>query len=212
MDGEEVGYTLTVVPSSMITPSTNPKANGWYEFADDDEFNINPIRTQDTSPVDGKFYYMMKGDDETMSEANAIAYSTYQTYLMYRTTSSGSYDKLIDIKDYPDMLGEPNMLEATTLSDGQEKKIAGILRLGDGFQFTANYTVENFNAVKELEGHTYWYGLWLGGTTAGVPDGHHGKFEWTGDIRAGFPGKGVDEVRDMSVTCTPYTDVEWSAT
>ena len=105
----------------------------------------------------------------------------------------------------------PNMLDATTLSNGQEIQIAGIKRVGDGFQFTANYTLSNYTRVKELEGHQYDYALYLGGTTAGVPDGHNGMFKWTGDVMAGFPGKGVDEVQDMSITASPSTDVVWSS-
>lgn len=140
-----------------------------------------------------------------------IAISTAQTYLMVRTTTSGSYAKVVDIKDYPDMIGTPNMLDATTLSNTQEIQIAGIKRVGDGFQFTANYTLANYSRVKELEGNQYDYALWLGGTTEGVPDGHNGKFSWTGDITAGFPGKGVDEVQDMSITASPSTDVVWSS-
>lgn len=143
--------------------------------------------------------------------AVAAAYSTYQTYLMYRTSSSGTYQKVIDIKDYPDMIGDPNMLDATTLSDAQEKQIPGILRMGDGYRFTANYTPENFTKVKGLENNQYDYALWLGGDTSGNPDGHNGKFSWTGDVRAGFPGKGVDEVSDMSITAVPSTDTTWSA-
>lgn len=141
-----------------------------------------------------------------------IAISTYQTYLMVKKTTEGSYAKVIDIKDYPDMIGTPNMLDATTLSNSQEIQIAGIKRAGDGMQFTANYTLANYSAVKELEGHQYAYALWLGGTSVGVPDGHNGKFEWTGDVTAGFPGKGVDEVQDMTVVASPSTDVVWKST
>lgn len=140
-----------------------------------------------------------------------VAISTYQTYLMVKTTTAGSYEKVVDIKDYPDMIGSPNMLDATTLSHSQEIQIAGIKRVGDGFQFTANYTLANYTRVKKLEGHQYDYALWLGGTTAGVPDGHNGKFAWTGDVMAGFPGKGVDEVQDMTITASPSTDVVWSS-
>ena len=145
-----------------------------------------------------------------MSET-AFAYSTYQTYLMYRTSTSNSYTKLIDIKDYPDMIGDPNMLDATTLSNSMEIKIAGITQTGDGYQFTANYTATNFQTIKSLEGHVYEYALWLGGDTSGNPTGSRGKFAWSGDVRAGFPGKGVDEVQDMTITATPTTDVTWSA-
>lgn len=42
--------------------------------------------------------------------ANEIAISTYQTYLMYRATSSGTYEKVIDIKDYPDMIGSVRLV------------------------------------------------------------------------------------------------------
>lgn len=145
-----------------------------------------------------------------MAADTGVAISTYQTYFMYRTTSSGTYAKVVDIKTYPDMIGSPNMLDATTLSHGQQIQIPGIRQVGDGFQFTANYTVANYTAVKNLEGHQYEYAVWLGGTSAGVPDGHNGKFTWTGDVRAGFPGKGVDEVQEMNITATPSTDVVWS--
>ena len=35
---------------------------------------------------------------------NLKGISTYQTYLMYRTTTSGTYDKLIDITSFPDLI------------------------------------------------------------------------------------------------------------
>lgn len=140
-----------------------------------------------------------------------IAISTFQTYLMVKTSTAGSYEKVVDIKTYPDLVGSPNMLDATTLSNGQEIKIAGIKRLGDGLQFTANYTLANYQAVKNLEGHQYDYAVYLGGTTAGVPDGHNGMFKWTGDVMAGYTGKGVDEVMDMTITASPSTDVVWSS-
>ena len=145
-----------------------------------------------------------------MAADTGVAISTYQTYFMYRTNSSGSYQKIVDIKTYPDMIGSPNMLDATTLSHGQQIQIAGNRKVSDGFKFTANYTVANYTAVKNLEGHQYDYALYLGGTTAGVPDGHNGIFTWTGDVRAGFPGKGVDQVQEMDITATPSTDVVWS--
>ena len=39
-----------------------------------------------------------------------IAISTYQTYLMVKTTTSGSYEKVVDIKDYPDMIGSVRLV------------------------------------------------------------------------------------------------------
>ena len=182
---ESPAETITPVPSSQITQDTNPAANGWYEYADDDTSFLLPIPTSDTTPVEGKTYYTVTYNGPSsnnegvnnMSET-AIAYSTYQTYLMYKTSSTGTYAKVVDIKDYPDMLGDPNLLDCTTLSHGMEMRIPGILQAGDGYPFTANYTPTNFSLIKNtLSGHQYWYALYLGGTTAGVPDGHNGKFE-----------------------------------
>lgn len=210
---DEDMYYVATVPYAWRA-GANPHEDHWYEY--DEGYDTGGTiampgyyLSSDTSPVSGKTYYYLLEEESTMSET-AKAYSTYQTYLMYRSSSAGSYAKVVDIKDYPDMIGSPNMLDCTTLSDGMEKRIAGILQMSDGLAFTANYTPTHFSTVRALEGKQYDYALWLGGNASGNPDGHNGKFEWTGDVRAGFSGKGVDEVQDMTITCFPSTDVGWA--
>ena len=44
-----------------------------------------------------------------------MAISTYKVFLMKKT--SETWSKLIDIKDFPDLGGSPELLETTTLSD-----------------------------------------------------------------------------------------------
>ena len=133
--------------------------------------------------------------------------STYQTYLMYRTTTTGTYTKLIDITSFPDLIGSPERIDITSLSDAQRVFIAGI-QDRDDMTFNANYTPDNYQAVKECEGHQYEYAVWFGATgDAGseVPDGSYGKFSWTGDIYAGLSGGGVNEAVAMTINCTPST-------
>lgn len=50
-----------------------------------------------------------------------MAISTYKVFLMKGTTSGSSttYEKLVDIKDFPDLGGAPEMLETTTLRMGR---------------------------------------------------------------------------------------------
>lgn len=44
--------------------------------------------------------------------------STYQTYLMYKsTTSSATYTKLIDITSFPDLIPPKERIDITSLSD-----------------------------------------------------------------------------------------------
>jgi len=140
--------------------------------------------------------------------------STYGTYLMYRTTTSGTYTKLIDITSFPDLIPPKERIDITSLSDYMRVYINGI---GDTSEFTfgANYTPDNYSAVTALEGNQYEYSVWFGHTgDAGseTPDGHYGKFSWTGDISAGINGGGVNEAVGMSITCTPATVVVFSET
>ena len=136
--------------------------------------------------------------------------STYQTYLMYRTTTNGSYQKLIDITSFPDLIPPKERIDITSLSDYMRVYINGV---GDTAEqnYGANYTPENCSKVNALEGHQYEYALWFGASGSQgseVPDGHYGKFEWTGDISAGVSGGGVNEGVGMTITVTPSTVVK----
>ena len=140
--------------------------------------------------------------------------STYQTYLMYRTTTSGTFAKLIDITSFPDLIPPKERIDITSLSDYMRTYINGI---GDTSEmsFSANYTPANYQAVNALEGNQYEYAVWFGATGsegAEDPDGHMGKFTWTGDISAGISGGGVNEAVGMTINCTPATPIIFSTT
>lgn len=136
-----------------------------------------------------------------------MAISTYKVFLMKKTAEA--YEKLVDIKDFPDLGGAPEMLETTTLSDKMQTYIPGIQSL-DALAFTANYTKEDYSKLKALEGVEGDYAVWFGGTeTAGVvtPTGTDGKFEFKGQLSAYPVGGGVNEVVDMNITIAPSTPI-----
>ena len=143
-----------------------------------------------------------------------MAISTYKVFLMKRADSSGdTWGKLVDIKEFPDLGGEPEMLETTTLSDNMQTYIAGIQSL-DGLTFTANYDKEDFQTLKALEGKENDYAVWFGGTgDAGslTPDGSNGKFSVKGQLSVFPVGGGVNEVVDMSITIAPSTPITFAA-
>jgi hypothetical protein len=137
-----------------------------------------------------------------------MAISTYKVFLMTSTDGS-QYEKLIDIKDFPDLGGAPEMLETTTLSDSMQTYIAGIQSL-DALEFTANYTKADYDKLKELEGKEGYYAVWFGGTVAGstvTPTGADGKFEFKGQLSAFPTGGGVNEVVGMTITIAPSTPI-----
>lgn len=140
--------------------------------------------------------------------------STYQTYLMYRTTTSGTFSKVIDITSFPDLIPPKDRIDITSLSDYMRVYIQGIGDTSE-FQFGANYTPDNYATIVALEGKQYEYAVWFGASgNAGseVPDGHNGKFSWTGEISAGVSGGGVNEAVGMTINATPSTVVVFSST
>ena len=135
-----------------------------------------------------------------------MAISTYKAFLM-KGTGSGTitYSKLIDIKEFPDLGGAPEMLETTTLSDKMQTYIPGI-QSNDALEFTANYTKSDYETLKALEETEHDYGVWFGGTESGgvvTPDGSNGKFAFKGFLSVHVNGGGVNEVVDMTITIAP---------
>lgn len=140
-----------------------------------------------------------------------MARSTYMTFLMHKGSGS-EYTKLIDIKDFPDLGGAPEMLETTTLSDNMTTNIPGIQSL-DALEFTANYTKEDYAQVKALEGQELDLAVWFGGTeSAGevTPTGADGKFEFKGKLSVYVAGGGVNEVVDMKITIAASTPIAFA--
>lgn len=143
-----------------------------------------------------------------------MAISTYKVFLMHKAAREEAFSKLLDIKEFPDLGGEPEMLETTTLSDNMQTYIPGIQSL-DGLSFTANYDKEQFKTLKALEGKDEQYAVWFGGTETGgvlTPDGSNGKFSFTGQLSVYPVGGGVNEVVDMNISIAPSTPIQFSDT
>ena len=129
-----------------------------------------------------------------------MAISTYGISLMYKATDGDTYTKLIDIKDFPDLGGSPEMLETTTLSDSMQTYIPGIQSL-DALEFTTNYTLADYKRIKAMEGVDTAFAVWFGA------DGADGKFNFNGQISAFPVGGGVNEVVGMTISIAPSTPI-----
>ena len=141
-----------------------------------------------------------------------MAISTYKSFLMYKNTST--WEKLIDIKSFPDLGGTPELIETTTLSDPMTTNIMGIQGL-DALEFECNYTLadytkEDYTKLKEMEGADKEFAVWLGGSEAGgvaTPTGEDGKFEFNGQLSVFVNGGGVNEVVNMTVSIAASTPI-----
>lgn len=136
-----------------------------------------------------------------------MAISTYKVFLMKK--DGGSYKKVVDIKEFPDLGGAPEMLETTTLSDGMQTYIPGIQSL-EALEFTANYDKTDYETLSAMKNTETEFAVWLGGTESGgvvTPTGSDGKFAFSGVLSVFVVGGGVNEVIDMTITIAPSTPI-----
>lgn len=127
-----------------------------------------------------------------------MAINTYGITLKWGATFEEAA-KVVDIKDFPDLISDPELLETTTLSDAQVTNIPGI-KGGDMLSFTCNYTKVDFTAVNDDANKALFYVLEFS-------DGS--SFKWQGQHTCGVPGKGVNEVVEFTVNCAASTSLEF---
>jgi hypothetical protein len=127
-----------------------------------------------------------------------MALNTYGVSLKWGE-SLEAVAKVVDIKDFPDMIGDPEMLETTTLSDAQVTNIPGI-KSSDVLTFTCNYTKADFTAVNADAEKPLYY-------TLEFSDGS--KFTWQGQHTCGLPGKGVNEVIEFTINIAASSPVDF---
>lgn len=131
---------------------------------------------------------------------------TYMTFLMHK--NGNSYEKLIDVRSFPDIGQSPEMLETTTLSDRMQTYIAGIMG-SEAMTFETNYNKEGYTALAALRNKTESYAVWFGGEEQAdgtvTPTGEEGKFSFDGQLSVRVKGGGVNEVRGMEISIAPST-------
>lgn len=123
-----------------------------------------------------------------------MAISTYGVTLKWGATAA-ALTKTVDIKDFPDLGGAPEMLETTTLSDDMQTYILGI-QGSDMMEFTCNYTKADFRAVMDDADKDLYYALDFG---------TEGTFEWQGQHSAWVVGAGVNAVTEFKIGIAPST-------
>lgn len=133
--------------------------------------------------------------------------STVDTYLMKKTTD-GKYTKVVDIINFPDLGGDPEQIDITTLTDHMRRSIPGIQEV-EALAFESNYTPDNYAAVTPLNDVETEYAIYYGrDAVTKEPDGHDGKWGFTG-IMTSYPmGGGVNEPRKIRSVIMPSTEIE----
>lgn len=140
-----------------------------------------------------------------------MASITMYTFLMVKGTNS-TYEEVIHIKDYPDLLPAREQVETTDLAKSSRTYIDGIRGQDGSLDFTFNLETAYISTLQDLEGVEKDYAVWMGGTapsTAGgdpTPTGDVLKVGGKGRLSFSISGKGVNDVREGVIHITPTSD------
>lgn len=127
------------------------------------------------------------------------------------STDGTAYEKLVDIKEFPDLGSVPPTVDITTLSDNQKMYLNDIKDPGS-LEFNCNYDKEDYAKLKALEGKKgHKFAIWFGASTAAgvdTPDGNDGKYEFEGELTVWIKGGSVSAAVDMGVAIAPSTEIK----
>lgn len=138
-----------------------------------------------------------------MADATVKAVSTIGTTL--EVSSDGTtWEKLCKIKSYPALGGAPDQLETTDLEDEVQTFVLGVQSL-DSMDFTANYTLATYTAVKAKAMTDLHYRLKMG------KDGKDGVATWDGQHSVYVNEGEVNGVREMTISVSASTKIEIAA-
>lgn len=134
-----------------------------------------------------------------MAEAEKKAVSTIGT-ILETSTDGTAWEKLCKIKSYPQLGGAPDQLETTDMEDESQTFEPGVQSM-DAMEFTANYTLAAYTAVKAKAGTALKYRLNMG------KDGVDGVATWDGQHSVHINEGAVNAIREMTITVSPSTKI-----
>lgn len=127
--------------------------------------------------------------------------------LGYKATSAGtSYTDLTNLQEIPELGGDTEAIEVTTLGDAAHMYTDGILNYGDNLSFKFLYDSAQFAALQNLSGTIYWQ--------VSLPDGESGAIDTTctfsGTCSVKLDGVGVNAALTYTLNIKPNSSMIWA--
>lgn len=121
--------------------------------------------------------------------------------LSYKTTDSGStYTDLTNLQEIPELGGDTESIEITTLGDAAHTYTNGILNYGDNLSFKFLYDSTQFKALNEIEGSADW--------KVALPDSTTCTF--SGSCSVKLDGVGVNAALTYTLNIKPSSEMTWA--
>ena len=121
--------------------------------------------------------------------------------LSYKTTgSSGDYTALTNLQEIPELGGDSEAIEITTLADAAHMYTDGILNYRDRLTFTFLYEKTQFETLQALTGSVSWQ--------VKLPDNTTCSFTGTSSVK--LAGVGVNAALTYTLNIKPDSAMAWA--
>lgn len=107
--------------------------------------------------------------------------------------SGATYTALTDLQEIPDLGGDKEAIEITTLADEAHKYTDGLINYGDSLGFKFLYAKEQFSTLSGLSGSVGW--------KVELPDAT--TYTFTGPCSVKLDGVGVNAVLTYTLNIKP---------
>lgn len=114
--------------------------------------------------------------------------------------ADGTLKALNDLLEIPELGGEVEAIEITTLADEAHRYTDGIKNYGDSLVFKFNYETAQFEELNGLEGSQEW--------EVALPDGTTCGFGGTCSVK--LDGVGVNAALTYTLSVKPNTEMIWA--
>ena len=119
--------------------------------------------------------------------------------LSYKAGSTGDFIELTNLQEIPELGGDAESIEITTLADAAHMYTEGILNYGDTLTFKFLYETAQFETLQNLEGSVDW--------EVALPDGTTCTFGGAAAVK--LDGVGVNAVLTYTLNIKPDSAMIW---
>ena len=120
--------------------------------------------------------------------------------LSYKSGEGSSYTALTNLQEIPELGGESEAIEITTLADSAHMYTDGIKNYGDSLAFVFLYETTQFETLQNLEGSCGW--------EVELPDGTTCSFTGTSSVK--LAGVGINAVLTYTLSIKPDSEMIWA--
>ena len=120
--------------------------------------------------------------------------------LSYKTSNGESYTELTNLQEIPELGGDAESIEITTLADAAHMYTDGILNYGDNLPFVFLYEKTQFTTLQGLTGSVDW--------KVSLPDNSTCSF--SGSCSVKLAGVGVNAALTYTLSIKPDSAMVWA--